>query len=74
MFRRSSRKDVLERREDEADRRRRIVAIAEAKRPRIDEWLAAGGVAWRRALEPLTPAERQLVIDTLKAYEEGVSG
>ncbi|MGW3977067.1 MarR family winged helix-turn-helix transcriptional regulator [Streptomyces mirabilis] len=62
-------KGILERREDPADRRRRIVSIADAQRPSISAWLAHGATAWRQALQPLTPDQRQLVIDTLRAYE-----
>jgi DNA-binding MarR family transcriptional regulator len=62
-------KGILERREDPADRRRRIVSITDARRPSISAWLARGATAWRQALEPLTPDQRQLVIDTLRAYE-----
>ncbi|MFF7879317.1 MarR family winged helix-turn-helix transcriptional regulator [Streptomyces sp. NPDC007896] len=62
-------KGILERREDPADRRRRIVSITDAQRPSISAWLARGATAWRQALEPLTPDQRQLVIDTLRAYE-----
>ncbi|MCI2417809.1 MarR family winged helix-turn-helix transcriptional regulator [Saccharopolyspora sp. K220] len=68
-----SRKGVLERREDEADRRRRIVSITEEKLPAIDAWLARGARAWRNALEPLTPDQRRMFIDTLHAYELGVA-
>ncbi|MCW2886329.1 MAG: hypothetical protein QOE54_2401 [Streptosporangiaceae bacterium] len=68
-----SRKGILQRREDEADRRRTIVSITDAHRPAIDGWLARGATAWRRALEPLTPAQRQMFIDTLEAYEEGLA-
>ncbi|MFC3482775.1 MarR family transcriptional regulator [Streptomyces sp. WAC 05977] len=68
-----TKKDVLDRREDEADRRRRIVAIAERMRPAIDGWLAQGARAWQKALTPLTPAERRLFIDTLRAYEDGLT-
>ncbi|MYV97461.1 MarR family winged helix-turn-helix transcriptional regulator [Streptomyces sp. SID3343] len=64
-----SRKGILERREDAADRRRRIVDITAAKRPSIADWLARGAGAWRRALEPLTPDERRMFVDTLRAYE-----
>ncbi|MEV8637171.1 MarR family winged helix-turn-helix transcriptional regulator [Streptosporangium sp. NPDC051023] len=67
-----SRKGILDRREDDDDRRRRIVSIAEAKRPVIDDWLARGAVAWRRALDPLTPGQRQMFLDTLRAYERAV--
>ncbi|MFE9428624.1 MarR family transcriptional regulator [Kitasatospora sp. NPDC006697] len=69
-----SRKGVLERREDEADRRRRIVTIAASMRPAIEQWLSRGAGAWRGALRDLTPEQRQLFVDTLRAYERGVAG
>jgi DNA-binding MarR family transcriptional regulator len=69
-----SRQGVLNRDEDPADRRRTIVSIAEDKRPAVGEWLARGAKAWQAALEPLTPAERQLVIDTLRRYEDHAGG
>jgi DNA-binding MarR family transcriptional regulator len=77
-----SRKGILERREDESDRRRRIVSITDSKRPSIAGWLARGATAWRQALGPLTPVQRQMVVGTLRAYEaamaeadgEGVGG
>ncbi|MER6942606.1 MarR family winged helix-turn-helix transcriptional regulator [Nonomuraea sp. NPDC000554] len=69
-----SRKGVLDRREDDADRRRTIVSIAEARRDAISEWLGHGAAAWRAALEPLTPAERRLFVRTLLAYEQALSG
>jgi DNA-binding MarR family transcriptional regulator len=68
-----SRKGVLERREDEADRRRRIVSITDEHRPSIDRWLARGAIAWRNALQPLTPDQRHMFIDTLRAYESGIA-
>jgi DNA-binding MarR family transcriptional regulator len=66
-----SRKGVLERREDEGDRRRRIVSITDAQQPSIRAWLARGATAWQDALSPLTPAERRTFVDTLLAYEKG---
>jgi len=69
-----SRKGVLERLEDEADRRRRIVSIAGRHRQSIDAWLARGAASWRNALEPLTPDQRRLVVETLRAYERGMAG
>ncbi|MFF0448964.1 MarR family winged helix-turn-helix transcriptional regulator [Streptomyces sp. NPDC004609] len=66
------RKGVLERREDPADRRRKIVSIAAAHRGSIDGWLGRGAVAWRTVLAPLTPSERKLFIDTLAAYENAL--
>jgi DNA-binding MarR family transcriptional regulator len=64
-----SRRGVVERTEDDADRRRRIVRIADDRRAAIEAWLGTGARAWQRALAPLTPAERRLVVDTLRAYE-----
>jgi DNA-binding MarR family transcriptional regulator len=64
-----SRKGVLVRREDDTDRRRRIVDISAGSRPAISQWLSPGAQAWRRALAPLTPAQRRVVVDTLLAYE-----
>jgi len=69
-----SRQGVLERHEDDADRRRTIVSIASAHEQSVTDWLAAGGRAWRVALEPLAPGERQLVVETLQAYEREVAG
>jgi DNA-binding MarR family transcriptional regulator len=69
-----SRKGILERREDEADRRRTIVSIADQHRAAIDGWLGQGATAWRKALEPLTAGQRQMFIDTLAAYERELAG
>ncbi|MEO3871947.1 MarR family winged helix-turn-helix transcriptional regulator [Nonomuraea sp. B12E4] len=69
-----SRKGVLERREDEADRRRTIVSIADGHRDSIHEWLGHGAGAWRQALQPLTPEQRRMFVDTLLAYERALSG
>jgi DNA-binding MarR family transcriptional regulator len=66
-------KGVLERREDPADRRRTIVSISEAQRPAVDAWLSRSAEAWRTALEPLTPEQRQLFVDTMRAYEREIS-
>ncbi|GII92274.1 MarR family transcriptional regulator [Sinosporangium siamense] len=67
-----SRQGILERREDEADRRRRIIAIAAGQQPAISAWLAPGAAAWRKVLGPLTPDQRQMFVDTLLAYEAAV--
>ncbi|GIF25418.1 DNA-binding MarR family transcriptional regulator [Actinoplanes tereljensis] len=68
-----SRKDILVRREDDEDRRRRIVDIAPDARDAISQWLSPFAEAWRRALAPLSPTERQLIVDTLLTYEAAVS-
>ena len=67
-----SRKGVLERKEDEADRRRRIISIAADRRPAIESWLARGATAWRDALEPLTAHERRTFVATLGSYEKAL--
>src|SRR3954463_5084388 len=64
-----SRRGVVERTEDDTDRRRRIVRIADDRRARSGAWLGAGARAGRRALAPLSARERRLVVDTLRAYE-----
>ncbi|PZG19152.1 MarR family winged helix-turn-helix transcriptional regulator [Nonomuraea aridisoli] len=68
-----SRKGVLDRREDDADRRRTIVSIADLHQHAIHEWLGYGVSAWRQALEPLTPEERQVVVRTLLAYDTALT-
>ena len=64
-----SRKGVLDRREDENDRRRRIVDIAADLRPAVEAWLQPGAAAWRKALAPLSADEQRLFVDTFLAYE-----
>ncbi|MEV6900869.1 MarR family winged helix-turn-helix transcriptional regulator [Amycolatopsis sp. NPDC051372] len=69
-----SRQGVLARAEDPADRRRTIVSISPSQRAAVDAWLAPGARAWERALAPLSPGERALVIDTLKVYSSEFTG
>jgi DNA-binding MarR family transcriptional regulator len=68
-----SRRGVVDRREDEADRRRTIVSISEQQRAAVDSWLSKGSEAWRKALQPLTPAQRATFIETLRHYERELS-
>jgi DNA-binding MarR family transcriptional regulator len=68
-----SRKGILVRREDDADRRRRIIDISPDSRPAIAQWLSPGAHAWRRALAPLSPAQQRIFVDTLLRYEAAVS-
>lgn len=68
-----SRKGVLERRQDDADRRRRIIDISTDSREAISDWLSPGARAWRRALKPLTATQRRMFVDTLLAYEAAVA-
>jgi DNA-binding MarR family transcriptional regulator len=67
-----SRKGVLIRREDDADRRRRIIDISPESRPAITQWLSPGAHAWRHALTPLSPAQQRTFVDTLLRYEAAV--
>ena len=64
-----SRKGILVRREDDADRRRRIVDISPDSRPAISQWLSPGAQAWQHALAPLTPAQQRMFVDTMLRYE-----
>lgn len=66
-------KDVLHRRADETDRRRRIVDLTDDVRPAVSQWLSPGAQAWREALGPLTPDQRRVVVDTFLAYEAAVT-
>jgi DNA-binding MarR family transcriptional regulator len=68
-----SRRGILQRRQDHADLRRTIVNIAEEHHAAVDAWLSRGARAWRTALQPLTPAQRQTVIETLQVYERELS-
>jgi hypothetical protein len=65
-----SRNGIVERREDDDDRRRRIISIDPDRREAIRAWLGRGAAAWRHALDPLTPAQRQAVVDTLRRYDD----
>ncbi|MEU8057820.1 hypothetical protein [Microbispora bryophytorum] len=64
----------MDRREDDADRRRAIVSIAEVNREAVDAWLARGARAWRSALEPLTSEQRRVLAETLRSYERAITG
>ena len=68
-----SRKGVLVRCEDDADRRRRIIDISPSSLRGIDQWLSPGARAWRLVLHPLTPSQRKMFVTTLHSYEECVA-
>lgn len=67
-----SRAGVLVRREDEADRRRRIVTIAPEHTDAVTAWLGGSAVAWREAVADLSDTEREVVVRTLRAYEQAL--
>jgi hypothetical protein len=60
---------ALTREEDDADRRRRIVAIAPGSAAPIAEWLSGSAAAWTEVLEALTPAQRSTIVAAMRAYE-----
>lgn len=64
-----SRRGILTRQEDDADRRRRIVAIAPAYTAPITQWLSGTATAWTEVLATLTPAERATIVTTMRAFE-----
>jgi DNA-binding MarR family transcriptional regulator len=68
-----SRQHVVDRAEDDRDRRRKLVSIAESRRASIEKWLSGGAFAWRDALDPLTPHDRAVFVQTLRAYHELIS-
>jgi DNA-binding MarR family transcriptional regulator len=69
-----SRRGILERRQDDADLRRTIVNIAEQHHAAVDAWLSKSARAWRTALQPLTSAQRQTVVEALQVYERELAG
>lgn len=64
-----SKKGLLDRREDENDRRRTIVSIAPARKDAVEQWIASTANAWQAAMEPLTDEQRQFFVDTLARFE-----
>jgi DNA-binding MarR family transcriptional regulator len=64
-----SRHGILTREEDDADRRRRIVAIAPSYAMPITQWLSASAAAWTEVLAARTPPERATIVAIMRAYE-----
>ena len=64
-----SRRGILTRDEDDADRRRRIIAIAPDYAAPITQWLSGSATAWTEVLAALTSAERATIVATMRAYE-----
>ncbi len=67
-----SRRGALVRREDESDRRRRIIAIAPELAGSIEEWLGGTASAWTTALANLTGSERHVVVRALRTFQEAL--
>jgi DNA-binding MarR family transcriptional regulator len=70
-----SRQGVVERQADPNDGRRTIVSITQDRvtRAAINKWLANGANSWRKAFDPLTPAQRAMFVETIEAYEREAS-
>ncbi|MBO0701166.1 MAG: hypothetical protein J2P46_22405, partial [Zavarzinella sp.] len=64
-----SRRGILNRQEDDADRRRRIVTIAPGYAAPITQWLSGSAAAWTEVLAARTPPERATIVATMRAYE-----
>jgi DNA-binding MarR family transcriptional regulator len=64
-----SRHGILTRAEDDADRRRRIIAIAPGATVSIAQWLSGSAAAWTEVLDALTPGGRATVVAVMRAYE-----
>lgn len=63
-----SRRGVITRTEDDNDRRRTIVGIADDRREVVDAWLAKGWQAWEMAFAPLTATQRAIFVETFQRY------
>lgn len=50
-----------------------VGSVADGHRRAVHDWLAQSAGAWRTALEPLTPGQRRLVVDTLAVYEREIA-
>jgi DNA-binding MarR family transcriptional regulator len=68
-----TRAGLAERREDERDRRRTIVAVSERYAEPIREWLRARVEPLRRVLGELSPDERQALLRALRLLDEQLS-
>lgn len=64
-----SRRGILTRAEDDADRRRRIIAIAPDYAAPITQWLSGSASAWTEVLTALTPQDRATIVSAMRAYE-----
>jgi DNA-binding MarR family transcriptional regulator len=64
---------LIERREDPADRRRTIVAIAKGKERAVEQGLNKRAAPLQRTLDRLTPAQRDALIAGLEALGEELS-
>lgn len=65
-----ARAGLAERREDETDRRRTIVAVTPRYREAIGEWLASRSAPLRRALARLTADEQEALLKALRTIDE----
>jgi len=64
---------LVQRRQDQADRRRTLVEVSPHNAAAVQEWYASRAEPLRRALERLTPAERRSIISSLAIIGEEVA-
>jgi DNA-binding MarR family transcriptional regulator len=69
-----TRAGLAERREDDLDRRRTIVTVAERYADQIREWLAARVEPLRRVLRQLSPEERESLLRALRLLDDELTG
>jgi DNA-binding MarR family transcriptional regulator len=60
---------LIDRRPDEADRRRTIVAISDDRRPLIEQWLDGAAAPLARVLDRLDPSERSAFLKAMDMLE-----
>jgi DNA-binding MarR family transcriptional regulator len=60
---------LIDRHPDKADRRRTIVAISDARRPLIEQWLDCAAAPLARVLDRLAPAERAAFLKAMDMLE-----
>ena len=63
---------LVERREDEADRRRTLVSVSAEHRAHIEAWFATKADPLRRALERMTPRQRGDFVSGMRTLVEEV--
>jgi DNA-binding MarR family transcriptional regulator len=64
---------LVERRQDEADRRRTIVDVASSARGEVARWVQTRELPMRRTLEALSPQERTAFLKGLRILRRELS-
>jgi DNA-binding MarR family transcriptional regulator len=63
---------LVSRREDEADRRRTVLELDDARRPLVEAWVDARDRPFRKALESLEAGERDALVRGLRALADAL--